>query len=105
MEPGQLAPGPALEKNSKTGRRWFNDHPYGILAAETYLILAALDQMGSHAAAADGFDQWLSVPVDVDPPTGLFADGRGCLTRADGPPGVGGNMDSIHAYGPGASAG
>ncbi|MCC6820815.1 MAG: hypothetical protein IT579_08815, partial [Verrucomicrobia subdivision 3 bacterium] len=52
------------EKNPTTGRLWFNDYPYGILGAETYLVLAALDLMGAHTAAADGFDQWVSLPLD-----------------------------------------
>lgn len=103
------------QKNPQTGRRWFNDYPYGILGAETYLILAALDLMGAHEAAADGFDQWLSLPMDPhssseghhpwalpDRPNGLFTDGRGCLTHAVGPPGAGGNMDGVHAFGPGS---
>lgn len=101
------------EKNSITGRLWFNDYPYGILAAETYMILAALDMMGSHQAAADGLDQWVSLPLDPrseghhpwalpDRPNGLFADGHGCLTHAVGPPGVGGHMDGVHAFGPGS---
>ena len=34
------------EKNPNNGRLWFNDYPYGILAAETYMVLAALDLMG-----------------------------------------------------------
>lgn len=100
--------------NPKTGKRWFNDYPYGILAAETYLVLSVLDQLGSHEAAADGFDQWLSLPLDRNPagtdparalpehPVGLFADGHGALTNADGPSGYGGNMDIIHAFGPGS---
>ena len=103
------------EKNPKNGRLWFNDYPYGILAAETYMILAALDLMGLHKAAEDGFDQWVSLPMDPDPnatghhtdtlpdrPTGLFSDGHGCLTRAVGPNGVGGHMDGVHAFGPGS---
>ena len=52
------------EKNPKNGRLWFNDYPYGILGAETYMVLAVLDQMGSHKAAEDGFDQWVSLPMD-----------------------------------------
>ncbi len=91
--------------NPKTGRRWFNDYPYGILAAETYLVLTVLDQMGAHDAAADGFDQWLSLPLDQNPPShpvGLFSDGHGSSNGADGPPGYGGNMDVIHAFGPGS---
>jgi hypothetical protein len=47
------------EKHPSSGRLWFNDYPYGILATETYLILAALDLMGSHKEAEDGFDQWV----------------------------------------------
>lgn len=101
------------QKNPKTGRLWFDDYPYGILAEETHLILAALDMIGSHRAAADGFDQWLSLPMDIDPrsfpgealpdrPTGLFSDGHGALTHAVGPASVGGQMDGVHAYGPGA---
>ena len=67
MEPGRLASGPALRRSiPQNGRLWFNDHPYGILAAETYMILAALDLMGSHQAAEDGFDQWVSLPMDPD---------------------------------------
>lgn len=100
--------------NPKTGRLWFNDYPYGILAAETYLILSVLDQMGSHQAAADGFDQWLSLPLDRNPPgtdparalpdhpVGLFSEGHGALTYAEGPPGAGGHMDGVHAFGAGA---
>jgi hypothetical protein len=104
------------QKHPQTGRLWFNDHPYGILAAETYLILAALDLMGSPQAAEDGFEQWLSLPLDPktsdhpghhewalpDRPNGLFSEGHGCLTHAIGPPGAGGHMDGVHAFGPGS---
>jgi hypothetical protein len=101
------------QKQPRNGRLWFNDHPYGILGAETYLVLAALDVMGSHQAAADGFDQWISLPMDPsskghhewalpDRPNGLFTEGHGCLTHAVGPPGVGGHMDGVHAFGPGS---
>jgi hypothetical protein len=101
------------QKNPKNGRLWFNDYPYGILGAETYLILAALDAMGSHQAAEDGFDQWVSLPMDPnskghhawalpDRPNGLFTEGHGCLTHAVGPAGAGGHMDGVHAFGPGS---
>ena len=61
------------------------------------MILAALDLMGSHKAAEDGFDQWVSLPMDPnstghhewalpDRPNGLFSEGHGCLTHAVGPP-------------------
>jgi hypothetical protein len=104
------------EKNPQTGRLWFNDYPYGILAAETYMVLAALDLMGSHQAAEDGFYQWVSLPMDSkksdhpghhdwalpDRPNGLFSEGHGCLTHAVGPPGAGGHMDGVHAFGPGS---
>jgi hypothetical protein len=101
------------QKNPKTGRLWFDDYPYGILGAETYMILAVLDLMGSHQAAADGFDQWVSLPMDPnsaghhswalhDRPNGLFSDGHGCLTHAEGPPSLGGQMDGVHAFGPGS---
>jgi len=100
-------------KNPANGRLWFNDHPYGILAAETYMILATLDLIGSHQAAEDGFDQWVSLPLDTnakghhggslpDRPVGQFADGHGCLTLAVGPNGAGGHMDGVHAFGPGS---
>jgi hypothetical protein len=88
--------------NPQTGKLWFNDYPYGILGAESYLILSVLDQMGAHDAAADGFDQWLSLPLDREHPVGLFSEGRGALTFAVGPDGIGGNMDGIHAFGPGS---
>ena len=101
------------QTHPQTGRLWFNDYPYGILGAETYMILAALDLMGSHKAAEDGFDQWVSLPMDPDStghhewalpdrPNGLFSEGHGCLTHAVGPPGVGGHMDGVHAFGPGS---
>jgi len=101
------------EKNPKNGRLWFNDYPYGILGAETYMILAALDLMGSPEAAENGFDQWTSLPMDPnsaghhewalpDRPNGLFTDGHGCLTHAVGPKGAGGHMDGVHAFGPGS---
>jgi hypothetical protein len=104
------------EKHPEAGRLWFNDYPYGILAAETYLILAALDLMGSHQAAEAGFSQWVSLPIDSrtadhaghhewalpDRPNGLFSEGHGCLTHAVGPPGIGGHMDGVHAFGPGS---
>jgi hypothetical protein len=101
------------EKNPKNGRLWFNDYPYGILAAETYMVLAALDMMGAHQAVEDGLDQWTSLPMDPDSkghnegalpdrPSGLFSDGYGCLTHAVGPNGYGGQMDGIHAFGPGS---
>jgi len=100
-------------RNPANGRMWFNDYPYGILAAETYLVLAALDLMGSHKAAEDGFDQWVSLPMDPnskghhpwalpDRPNGLFSEGHGCLTHAVGPDGAGGHMDGVHAFGPGS---
>ncbi len=106
------------QKHPQTGRLWFNDYPYGILGAETYMILAALDLMGSHHAAQDGFEQWLSLPIDPktadhpghhewalpDRPNGLFSEGHGCLTHAVGPSGVGGHMDGVHAFGPGSIA-
>ena len=88
-------------KNDK-GQLRFNDYPYGILASETYLVLHVLDLMGRHKEAADGLDQWLGRPLENQKPAGLFSDGDGCLTFAEGPPGVGGNMDGIHAMGPGA---
>jgi hypothetical protein len=100
-------------KNPANGRLWFNDYPYGILAAETYMVLAALDLMGAHQAAEDGFDQWVSLPLAPsskghhpwafpDHPNGLFSEGRGCLTHAVGPDGAGGHMDGVHAFGPGS---
>ena len=70
MEPGGLASRPALRKNPVNWRLWFNDYPYGILAAETYMVLAALDLMGSHQAAEDGFDQWVSLPMEPMEPQG-----------------------------------
>ena len=103
-------------KNDK-GQLRFNDYPYGILAAETYLILRVLDLMGMHQEARDGLDQWLTLPMEIkivpgqgghhawakpDRPSGLFSDGRGCLTHAVGPEGVGNHMDGIHSFGPGA---
>jgi hypothetical protein len=88
-------------RNDK-GQLRFNDHPYGILASETQLVLHALDLMGMHKEAAEGLDQWLGLPLRNEKPVGLFSDGDGCLTRAVGPPGAGGNMDGIHAMGPGA---
>lgn len=100
------------------GGRWrFNDYPYGILAAETYLILRALDLQGMHQQAADGLQQWLSLPMQPrvvpgqggqhpwahpDRPLGHFSDGYGCLTMAVGPDGAGGHMDGVHSMGPGA---
>ncbi len=100
-------------RNPANGRLWFNDYPYGILAAETYMVLAALDKMGWHKAAEDGFQQWVSLPMDPnskghhawalpDRPNGLFSEGHGCLTHAVGPDGAGGHMDGVHAFGPGS---
>ncbi len=37
-----------------------------------------------------------------DRPLGHFSDGKGCLTHAEGLPGVGGHMDGVHGMGPGA---
>ena len=100
--------------NPKTGKLWFNDYPYGILAAETYLVLSVLDQLKSHGSAESGFDQWTSLPMDRNPPgtspssavpahpVGLFSEGHGSLTFAEGPDGYGGQMDGIHAFGPGS---
>lgn len=99
------------------GRWQFNDFPFGILASETYMLLRALDLQGQPREAADGLDQWLRLPVQPlivpgqgghhswalpDRPLGHFADGRGCLTHATGPPGAGGHMDGVHSMGPGA---
>jgi hypothetical protein len=95
----------------------FNDFPFGILASETYMILRTLDLQGMHKEAADGLDQWLSLPMEPkvvpgsgghhgwarpDRPLGLFSDGKGCLTHASGVEGAGGHMDGVHAMGPGA---
>ncbi|MGB2820910.1 MAG: hypothetical protein WBF17_08015, partial [Phycisphaerae bacterium] len=100
-----------------SGKWSFKDYPFGILASETYLILRALDLQGMHKEAADGLDQWLSLPMQPkvvpgkeghhgwalpDRPLGHFSDGRGCLTHAKGPPGAGGHMDGVHCMGPGA---
>jgi len=96
------------------GRWRFNDFPFGILASETYMILRALDLQGMHREAADGLDQWLSLPMQPGPaegthplskpdrPLGHFSDGLGCLTHAVGPDGAGGHMDAVHSMGPGA---
>ncbi|MGD0089596.1 MAG: hypothetical protein ABSE73_06710 [Planctomycetota bacterium] len=99
------------------GKWSFQDFPFGILASETYMILRALDLQGLHKEAADGLDQWLKLPLEPkvvpgqgghhgwalpDRPLGHFSDGLGCLTHAAGPPGAGGNMDGVHAMGPGA---
>ena len=96
------------------GRLRFNDFPFGILASETFMILRTLDLQGMHQAAADGLDQWLSLPLQPgsvegthklskpDRPLGHFSDGLGCLTHAVGPDGAGGHMDAVHAMGPGA---
>ena len=101
----------------KTGQWHFNDYPFGVLASETYLILRALDLQGMHKEAADGLQQWLSLPMQPkvtpgqggqhpwskpDRPLGLFSDGEGCLTLAEGIEGAGGHMDGVHAMGPGA---
>ena len=101
------------EKHPENGRLWFNDHPYGILAAENYMILLMLDLMGAHKAAEDGFDQWVSLPLEhpaeghhewslPGKPSGLFTEGYGSLSFAVGPPGWGGHMDAVHAFGPGS---
>ncbi len=115
------------EKDSLTGRLLYNDFPYGVLAAETYLMLAALDYMGMHKEAEDGYHQWLKLPTQPfvtldqiagpklgdskrdkhfggsfqDRPTGNFSDGYGSFTLAEGVPGVAGHLDGVHAYGPG----
>ena len=97
--------------SDQNGKWSFNDYPFGILAAETCQILRALDFQGMHKEAADGLDQWLSLPMEPqavpgsqglpDRPLGHFSDGRGCFTHAVGPEGVGGHMDGIHPLGPG----
>jgi len=104
-------------EKDQAGKWHFNDYPFGILASETYMILRALDLQGMHKEAADGLDQWLSLPMQPrvvpgagghhqwalpDRPLGLFFDGIGCLTHAEGLAGVGGHMDGVHAMGPGA---
>jgi len=101
----------------ENGKWRFNDFPFGILASETYMILRALDLQGMHKEAADGLDQWLRLPLEPnvvpgknghhgwaqpDHPLGHFADGKGCLTHAEGLPGAGGHMDGVHSMGPGA---
>ena len=106
------------------GKWRFNDSPYGVLASETYLILRALDVMGMHKEARDGLHQWLSLPVELnvvlgprpagqvrhqqgtlrDRPLGLYSEGRGCFANAEGPPGVGDNMDGTHGNGAGSIA-
>ena len=100
----------------------FNDPPFGILAAETYMILRALDLQGAHKETRDGLRQWLRLPLEhrvtpgmgespwlgqhiwspADRPLGNFSDGVGCLTFAEGPVGLGAHMDGVHCMGPGA---
>jgi hypothetical protein len=96
------------------GKWHFNDFPFGILASETYMLLRVLDLQGMHQEAADGLEQWLSLPLQPgavkgtheasksDRPLGHFSEGKGCLTHAVGPEGVGGHMDAVHSMGPGA---
>ncbi len=108
-----------LRRSAKdaAGKWHFNDFPFGILASETYMILRALDLQGMHREASDGLAQWLTLPLEPrvvpgtgghhpwalpDRPLGHFSDGKGCLTHAEGLPGVGGHMDGVHAMGPGA---
>ena len=108
-----------LRRSAKdsAGKWHFNDFPFGILGAETYMILHALDLQGMHREAADGLDQWLTLPMQpmivpgagghhpwalADRPLGHFSDGKGCLTHAEGLPGVGGHMDGVHGMSPGA---
>jgi len=108
-----------LRRSAKdaAGKWHFNDFPFGVLASETYMILRALDLQGMHREAADGLAQWLSLPIEPrvvpgagghhpwalpDRPLGHFSDGKGCLTHAEGLPGVGGHMDGVHSMGPGA---
>jgi hypothetical protein len=106
------------------GKWRFNDSPYGLLASETYIILRALDLMGMRKEAADGLDQWLELPIEMnvplgpradgkvrhqqgtlpDRPLGLYSEGRGCFANAEGPPGVGDNMDGTHGNGAGSIA-
>ena len=105
------------EGTKRTDGKWrFNDHPFGVLACETYQILRALDFLGMHQEAADGLDQWLLLPmqpsvvpgkgghpswVPPDRPLGYFSDGRGCFTHAEGPAGWAGHLDGQHPMGPG----
>ncbi len=104
-------------RKDEAGKWHFNDHPFGVLASETYMILRALDLQGMHKEAADGLDQWLQLPMEhqivpgkgghnglakPDRPLGHFSDGRGCLTNAEGIKGLGGHMDGVHSMGPGA---
>ncbi len=104
-------------KPDENGRLRFNTFPFGVLAEETHLDLLVLDMMGFHKQAAEGFDQWLSLPLDTkrtkqaghnldgggepDRPCGYFSEGRGCFTNAVGPKGVGGHLDGVHSMGPG----
>jgi len=101
------------ERHPENGRLWFNDHPYGILAAENYMIFLMLDLMGAHKEAEDGLDQWVSLPLEhrteghhdwslPGKPSGLFTEGYGSMSFAVGPPGWGGHMDAVHAFGPGS---
>jgi len=64
------------------GRWRFNDFPFGILASETLMILRALDLQGMHREAADGLDQWLSLPLQPGPAEGT-APGRSQTGRSD----------------------
>jgi hypothetical protein len=77
------------------------------------MILLMLDLMGAHKAAEDGFEQWVSLPLEhrteghhdwslPGKPSGLFTEGLGSLSFAVGPSGAGGHMDAVHAFGPGS---
>jgi hypothetical protein len=63
-------------KQDELGRWQFRDHPYEALAHETQLLLRALDLMGKHKEARDGYEMWLDrAEKPVPLPQGMWVGG------------------------------
>jgi hypothetical protein len=64
-------------------------------------MIYAIDLAGFHKEAGQALDLWLDLPMEIAPPVGMFADGKGVFSsaRTEGAGGYG--MDTMHAMGPG----
>jgi hypothetical protein len=80
-------------KRTPKGEVRLADHPYAVLAQETFQMVHAIDLAGMHKEAREALDLWLDLPLKVGKPAGLFADGEGVFS------GIG--YEGPHVMGPG----
>jgi hypothetical protein len=80
-------------KRTPKGEVRLADHPYAVLAQETFQMVYALDLAGMHKEAGEALDLWLDLPLKASRPAGMFSDANGVFCD--------GGYDPPHAMGSG----